>query len=78
MTWYYSRNVLQTFTWYGSQWAWANISGLGWMRIRDGAADGCTNLHVLLQHRPSKRKARPRGCRSGNQPHSDGILDIIK
>ncbi len=48
MTWYYSRNVVQTFTWYGTQWAWANISGLGWRRIKNGATDGCTNLHILL------------------------------
>lgn len=48
MTWFYNKKVYQTFTYYGSQWAWANVQDLGWRRIKDGAADGCTNLHVML------------------------------
>ena len=44
--WYYNRALLQTFAWYGTQWAWANIQGLGWRRIKDGAPDGVTNMFV--------------------------------
>lgn len=42
--WYYNKKVVSTFTHYTTQWAWANIDGLGWRRIKDGAADGVTNL----------------------------------
>ncbi len=46
--WYYDKDVIQTYAWYTSQWAWAYISGLGWRRIKDGAADGVTNLFSLF------------------------------
>jgi len=46
--WYYNKTVNSTFVHYATQWAWADIAGLGWKRIRDGAADGCTNLFLLL------------------------------
>jgi hypothetical protein len=46
--WYYNRNVTATYANHTSQWAWANISGLGWRRIKDGAADGVTNLFIMM------------------------------
>ncbi len=46
--WHYNVTVTSTYVHHTTQWAWANISGLGWRRIKDGAADGVTNLFVLL------------------------------
>jgi hypothetical protein len=49
MAWQYNKKVLSTFTFSGAQWSWANLDGgTGWKRVKDGAADGCTNLTVLL------------------------------
>ena len=48
MAWQYNKKVVATFTYSGAQWAWANIDTVGWRRIKDGAPDGVTNLHVLL------------------------------
>jgi len=46
--WYYNRNVQLTFASSGAQNAWAYISGLGWLRIQPGAADGVTNLFIMM------------------------------
>ncbi|MCK7501050.1 MAG: hypothetical protein MZW92_71110 [Comamonadaceae bacterium] len=46
--WYYTKKVNATFVHHTTQWAWADIDGRGWKRIKDGAADGCTNLFILL------------------------------
>ena len=46
--WYYNVKINATFVGNGAQWAWADVAGLGWRRIKDGAADGVTNLFVLL------------------------------
>jgi hypothetical protein len=46
--WYYNKQVLQTFVHHTTQWAWAYIQDLGWRRIRDGAADGVTNLFIMM------------------------------
>jgi hypothetical protein len=46
--WHSGKKILQTFVHHTTQWAWANVDGLGWKRIREGAPDGVTNLHVLL------------------------------
>jgi immune inhibitor A len=46
--WYYNRAVQATFAHYTTQWAWANISGLGWRRINSGSADGTTNMFDSL------------------------------
>jgi immune inhibitor A len=54
--WYYNKKVLATYAYYTSQWAWANIQDVGWVRIKDGAADACTNLFVML----NKAKANDR------------------
>ncbi len=48
MAWQHNKKVLATFTYFGTQWAWANIETVGWRRIKDGATDGVTNLQVLL------------------------------
>ena len=45
--WVYNRKVLSTFTG-GSQWAWANLEGLGWRRVQSGSPDGVTNMFVGL------------------------------
>lgn len=46
--WYYNKKVNATYVHHTSQWGWADIDGLGFKRIKDGAADGCTNLFVIL------------------------------
>ncbi len=46
--WVYNRRVRSTFTYYGAQWAWANLDGVGWRRIQDGSADGVTNMFTGL------------------------------
>jgi len=46
--WYYNVKVNSTYTQYATQWAWADITGLGWRQIKGGAADGVTNLFILL------------------------------
>ncbi len=49
MAWQYNKTIVSTFTHHTSQWSWAYLDGgTGWKRIKDGAADGCTNLTVLL------------------------------
>lgn len=46
--WFYNRAVTSTYAHHTSQWAWANIAGLGWRRVNGGAADGVTNMFVSL------------------------------
>lgn len=46
--WHYNKQVLSTFVHHTMQWVWANIDGVGWTRVRDGAADGVSNMCVLL------------------------------
>lgn len=46
--WHYNKKVLATFAHHTTCWVWANIEGVGWRRIKDGASDGCTNLFVML------------------------------
>lgn len=46
--WYYNKKVLATFVNYTTQYAYAYIDGIGWRRIKTGAADGCTNLFLLF------------------------------
>jgi immune inhibitor A len=41
--WHYNKKVTMTYAHHTTQWAWAYIDGLGWRRIKDGAADGVTN-----------------------------------
>jgi len=42
--WNYNRAVTSTFASSDTQNAWAHIGGLGWRRIKNGAADGVTNM----------------------------------
>jgi hypothetical protein len=46
--WHYNVKVTSTYVHHTTQWAYAYIDGLGWRRIKDGAADGVTNLFVLF------------------------------
>ncbi len=46
--WFYNKRVLSTFTYYGAQWAWAYIDGVGWRRVNGGAPDGVTNMFLGL------------------------------
>jgi hypothetical protein len=46
--WHYNKKVLATFVHHTTQWAWADIDGLGWRRIKDGAPDGCANLCTMM------------------------------
>jgi astacin len=48
MAWNNNVSVVQTFGSNDSQNAWVNISGLGWKRIKTGAADGVTNLFIMF------------------------------
>lgn len=46
--WHNNVKILATFAYYTTQWTWAYIDGVGWRRIKDGAADGCTNLFLMM------------------------------
>jgi hypothetical protein len=46
--WYHNKKVLQTFVHHTTQWAWADIQDLGWRRIKDGSADGVSNLFIMM------------------------------
>ena len=46
--WHNNKLVLQTFASHHGQNAWANIEGLGWKKIKPNAADGVTNLFILM------------------------------
>lgn len=48
MAWVHDKKVLTTYIDHTSSWSWANIEGVGWRRIKDGAPDGVTNLTLLL------------------------------
>lgn len=47
-TWHYNRRVFQTFASNDTQNAWGLIEGLGWRRVKEGAADGVTNVFDAL------------------------------
>lgn len=57
MATYSNKAVVQTFASNDPQNAWANIAGVGWLKIKTGAADGVTNLFVLFN--AAKANARP-------------------
>lgn len=46
--WHNNKKVTATYANHTSCSAWAEIEGVGWRRIREGAADGCTNLFIML------------------------------
>lgn len=46
--WSNGKTVIQVYTTYHSQNAWARIQDLGWRKIRTSATDGVTNTFCLL------------------------------
>jgi immune inhibitor A len=46
--WVYNVKVLSVFTHASSQWAWANLDGVGWRRVQGGSADAVTNVFIGL------------------------------
>jgi hypothetical protein len=47
--WYNNRTVSRTYTSHHSQNCHAIISGIsGWKKVKTGATDGATNVHVAL------------------------------
>lgn len=46
--WHYNKKINATFVHQKSQWAWADIEGIGWKRIKEGATDSMTNVLALL------------------------------
>ncbi len=46
--WFNNRKVNSAFVSNDTQWAWANIEGIGWRRIKDGAPDGVTNIFTMM------------------------------
>ena len=48
MATYNKKSVISTYATIDPQWAWANINGIGWRRIKEGAADGVTNIFLLM------------------------------
>ncbi len=42
--WLYNQRVAATYAHHTEQFAWANVEGLGWRRLREGAPDGVGNL----------------------------------
>ena len=49
--WHNGKTVVRTHAKNGGQLAWAIINGVannGWLRIKPGAADGVTNVFVIL------------------------------
>lgn len=47
-TWHNNKSVLQTYSTYHAQNAWARIQDLGWRKIETGSADGITNTFLAL------------------------------
>lgn len=48
MAWNNNISVSQTFASNDAQNAWVSFPGLGWKRIKTGAADGVTNLYIMF------------------------------
>ncbi len=47
--WYNDKSVVRTHCKAGTQQAWAIVQDLsGWLRIKTGAADGVTNIYMIL------------------------------
>lgn len=56
--WYNNVKIDAIYVYSNSQWAWASIPGIGWRKIRGGAADGVTNMLLML----NAAKANDRPC----------------
>lgn len=48
MATYTNKAVVQTFASSDPQNAWANIAGVGWLKIKPGSADGVTNIFIMM------------------------------
>jgi hypothetical protein len=46
--WHWNMTVTQTFGSVHSVNAWANIAGLGWLKIEPTSADGVTNAFMMM------------------------------
>lgn len=49
--WHNGKTIVRTHTKNGSQLAWAIVNGVAnnaWLRVKPGAADGVTNVFVIL------------------------------
>lgn len=46
--WNNGKTVSQVYTTHHSQNVWANISGMGWRKVKTGSSDGTTNTFALL------------------------------
>lgn len=46
--WVHHRTIRATFAHATSQWAWADLEGVGWRRVQGGSADAVTNMFVGL------------------------------
>jgi len=47
-TWHSNKTVLQVYSTYHSQNAWARIQDLGWRKVKTGETDGVTNTFIAL------------------------------
>jgi astacin len=46
--WHYNKRVWRAFASVDSQNVWVDIEGLGWRKLKSGAADGVTNMFVAF------------------------------
>jgi immune inhibitor A len=42
--WFYNRRITATYAHHTGQFAWTNVEGIGWRRLKDGSVDGVGNL----------------------------------
>lgn len=42
--WLYNQRITATYAHHTEQFAWVHVEGLGWRRVKEGAADGVSNL----------------------------------
>ena len=45
---WYTKKILRTYATSGSQVAYAYIESVGWRRVKTGAANGVTNVFMML------------------------------
>lgn len=55
--WFNNRKVTSAFVSNDAEWAWANIEGVGWRRIKDGSSDGVANLFMMMCTAKAKGRA---------------------
>ena len=46
--WSKAKKVKQTYASHTTQWAWAELDDLGWLQIKEGSSDGCTNIFMMM------------------------------